>query len=172
MSQTIDTLVRGLESRGVDIAMLEEVKRLHNLAYTDGLTGISNRRCYEESQSTGYVIAFDMNGFKQVNDTQGHSAGDKVLIDVADVVRQNTRSTDMKGYRMGGDEYVITLDNMPSIDSVRVVAERLGSQITQKTGLTASIGIGATYQEADKNSYIAKREYKTTGRYTVVGGVQ
>lgn len=114
-------------------SMMEEVKHLRNervrlmdalrkaegLADTDALTNTYNRRAFEREM--GRVISFgqrydipssllffDLDGFKKINDTYGHNAGDIVLINVAQVLKENVRESDLVG-RIGGDEFVVLL---------------------------------------------------------------
>ncbi|MBZ5605871.1 MAG: GGDEF domain-containing protein [Acidobacteriia bacterium] len=90
-------------------ARMEEVERL---ASTDPLTGVCNRRVLERQLERRVretapfcVIYFDLNGFKQINDTLGHQAGDDLLKQFAAELSHSLRSTDMVG-RLGGDEFV------------------------------------------------------------------
>ena len=105
-------------------------EELQELALTDELTGIANRRALfraaeEMLRGTGEVSAvlFDLNGFKQVNDTYGHLAGDRILADVAAAFRANTRVGDLVA-RYGGDEFVLLLPNTPEEDA-HVIAQRI-----------------------------------------------
>ena len=94
-------------------AKLEEAERLASL---DCLTGLQNRRRMEAalevrvSQRTPFsVLVLDLNGFKQVNDTYGHAAGDDVLVQFAKELRAAFRAMDDVG-RWGGDEFIVVLD--------------------------------------------------------------
>lgn len=88
---------------------------------SDPLTGLLNRRAfYEEMRrrfrrlqrdtKTAALIYLDLDNFKLVNDTHGHAKGDEALHHVADILRNNTRSTDLVA-RLGGDEFAVWLDN-------------------------------------------------------------
>jgi two-component system, cell cycle response regulator len=94
-------------------------RQLEEAARTDHLTGIANRRAVEEfaaKQISGaarykfsvWVIAADLDKFKFINDTYGHSAGDEVLKYFASILKANTRAADICG-RLGGDEFVLVL---------------------------------------------------------------
>jgi len=96
---------------------LDRLAHLEDLAVTDGLTELLNRRGFEQEfertlaaaqrhNETGVLAYVDLDGFKPVNDTHGHAAGDKVLRKVGQVLRQNVRDTDFVG-RLGGDEFAI-----------------------------------------------------------------
>src|SRR5689334_10414940 len=97
----------------------ELVEQLHSAATTDELTGLCNRRALEErlgaeiSRSLRHqlhtsVLLLDLDRFKVVNDTMGHAAGDRLLIQVAKVLRQQCRALDVVG-RLGGDEFLVIL---------------------------------------------------------------
>ncbi len=97
----------------------ELVEQLHSAATTDELTGLYNRRALEErlaaeiSRSLRHqlhtsVLLLDLDRFKVVNDTMGHAAGDRLLIHVAGVLRQQCRALDVVG-RLGGDEFLVIL---------------------------------------------------------------
>ena len=117
-------------------------------AVTDPLTGLYNRRyaiphlraMAERSKSTGRsfaVMALDIDHFKLVNDSFGHSAGDRVIAGVAEILRDNLRSVDLVA-RIGGEEFLIALPDTP-VDQARKMAERI-RDIVQNTPL--SIGAG------------------------------
>ena len=97
----------------------ELVEQLHSAATTDELTGLYNRRALEErlaaeiSRSLRHqlhtsVLMIDLDRFKVVNDTMGHAAGDRLLIQVGKVLRQQCRALDVVG-RLGGDEFLVIL---------------------------------------------------------------
>ena len=92
------------------------LKAVEQLAQQDPLTGLANRRSVQERmewlighQQIFCLVMVDLNGFKQINDTHGHVAGDNLLRQFAHELRSNTRSSDLVG-RWGGDEFVIILD--------------------------------------------------------------
>lgn len=162
------------------------------MAITDGLTGLHNRRYMEThlktlvsaAESSGRplsVLVADIDFFKKVNDTYGHDAGDAVLREFAARFRRNTRGIDL-ACRLGGEEFMII---MPETDIGRAfqVGERLRAciaaepfEINAETQLrvTASVGIasfartgdtpGTLFKRADQALYAAKRE----GRNRVV----
>src|SRR3954469_14968844 len=97
----------------------ELVEQLHSAATTDELTGLYNRSALEErlaaeiSRSLRHqlhtsVLMIDLDRFKVVNDTMGHAAGDRLLIQIAKVLRQQCRALDVVG-RLGGDEFLVIL---------------------------------------------------------------
>ncbi len=96
-------------------------QKLSEMALYDNLTKVANQNMFEDSAKSsirkacdnGYQMALlviDLNGFKQINDKFGHDIGDKVLIEVADSIRKNIRSSDLVA-RLGGDEFVVILEH-------------------------------------------------------------
>ncbi len=122
-------------------ARVELETRLRELSITDNLTGLFNRRHFEErlgqeaarARRQRYKLAMillDLDGFKKVNDTRGHLAGDRVLQEVGKAIAASIRSEVDSAYRYGGDEFVILL---PGQDRKRAsrVAERLVAGVTR-----------------------------------------
>lgn len=118
-----DSLQRGLE-----------YEELFERASNDPLTGLSNRRVFEErirgmmDSAKRYkrpitMISMDLDRFKNINDNLGHQAGDEVLKAVAKVLKDAVRSTDLL-VRMGGDEFLLVLDDTDQ-KNARILAERL-----------------------------------------------
>jgi diguanylate cyclase (GGDEF)-like protein len=117
-----------LRQRTMDVALRD----LYGLATRDDLTGVFNRRFFisesERLLAEGTVITIvllDLDGFKYVNDTYGHLAGDEVLRDVGTALQRNTRPDDIVA-RFGGDEFVIAV---PHLDIPTV--ERIAGRVTQ-----------------------------------------
>ena len=97
----------------------DRVARLERLARTDDLTGLLNRRGFEAEvrhavaiarryRESGLLVYIDLDGFKLINDSYGHAAGDEVLRQVGRVLAANIRNTDFVG-RLGGDEFAVLL---------------------------------------------------------------
>jgi diguanylate cyclase len=157
------------ERQAVEISRL--VSRLEGLARTDPLTGVPNRRVWEEElpreldrarrMGTGLCLAMiDLDDFKSYNDRFGHQAGDQVLKEAAGAWRAEVRSTDLLA-RYGGEEFVLLLPACALDDAVRIV-ERLR---TVTPLVTCSVGLACwDFQEAgaelvaraDKALYAAK----------------
>lgn len=161
--------------------------RLALLSRTDGLTQLCNRAYWEEQFETEFrrqrrnahelsLIMFDIDHFKQVNDTYGHQAGDEVIRAVAEEVRKNSRTTDVSG-RYGGEEFAVLLIDSDT-DNAFLFAERLRTAIEKRViqteagelRITVSLGVapwsdeyrnhGNWIEAADKALY----ESKDSGR--------
>jgi diguanylate cyclase (GGDEF)-like protein len=164
-----------------------ELTRLNNelreLARTDALTALANRRAFIEAIETEFhrsnrfgtpaaVLMIDVDHFKQVNDVHGHEAGDHALVAVARILKTMARATDLPA-RFGGEEFVVLLTNTDSSGALEM-AERIRIAIAQSIvispsgnfGLTASIGVtplsriednwSAVISRADQGMYRAK----------------
>ncbi len=153
--------------------------KMEELAYTDTLTGMANRRAgvkevkaYIQRASTKYspiVIAIlDIDHFKQVNDTYGHQVGDEVLCDVATFLRNCLRPSD-RVYRWGGEEFLIMLpgaDASLAMDVCQRLREGVSGinflnagQVTVSIGLTefkTDDSYDSIIQRADESLYLAK----------------
>lgn len=172
-------------------ALQQALEREMIFSRTDSLTGISNRRYFfdvanhELEMSKRYlralsIVMFDIDYFKQFNDTYGHQAGDEALKRVAQIARQQLRDADVLA-RYGGDEFVILLANSDEREAV-TVAERIQESIAaylletkdRQARITISMGIAECQdgidtvdqlvQRADKALYDAKH----AGRNCVV----
>jgi len=131
---------------------------MQNMVVTDPLTGLLNRLAFTQyfpkllanADRTGRFVATlyaDLDGFKEINDTLGHQAGDQVLRHVSNVIRKCTRKSDLVA-RIGGDEFVVALTNVDTPSSSARVARHILSrlhepfEVEQKMlNLNASIGI-------------------------------
>lgn len=170
-------------------------KKMHDefefLAHHDSLTRLPNRLLFnarlEHSLSrvarTGSllgVLMIDLDGFKQINDTQGHHAGDCVLETVAGRLAASIRDEDTIA-RLGGDEFVILLEDLITREDALEVARKLIAEVSRpialehgEVSLTASIGIAfssvedknprAILSNADAAMYAAKNAGKNTCR--------
>jgi two-component system cell cycle response regulator len=132
--------------RTMDVALRD----LYGLATRDDLTGVFNRRFFisevERMLTEGTavnVVLLDLDGFKQINDTFGHLAGDRVLRDIGTTLNLNTRAQDVVA-RFGGDEFVVALPDVDVATTERV-AERLTRAIEAlQWGDVQSLRIGAS----------------------------
>jgi two-component system cell cycle response regulator len=160
-------------------------KLLDEMAHTDSLTGLPNRRAIEEwaaRQLRGaarhgfalWVALADLDTFKNINDSYGHDAGDQVLQKFAEVLRENTRASDISG-RMGGDEFLLVMTHLDE-KSTRLTVDRLREQFAalkfsfggEIVSVTASFGVAGfqgkeppdfskLVRQADKALYSGKR---------------
>ncbi|KGJ92875.1 YfiR/HmsC family protein [Colwellia psychrerythraea] len=165
--------------------------QLYELAITDGMTQLFNRRHFIESaqvqekqlkrnKSSYIVLMIDIDHFKNVNDSYGHAMGDAAIIYIADILKENLREYDIAG-RIGGEEFVMMLPEC-KLDVAIKIAERLRKRIAdseiifQNNTINLTISIGLTslnikdkdfdqvLQRADDALYQAKE----SGRNKVV----
>lgn len=146
---------------------------------TDHLTGLMNKRAWEEAleRIEGYdrrynVLILDIDHFKRINDTYGHVNGDEILRQFSDLIVRETRDHDLKA-RIGGEEFGILIPDLNST-SVLLVAERIRKSVSEhkfqlNTRLTIQVsvsigiangnasGIDAMVLQADQSLYVAKR---------------
>lgn len=139
---------------------------LAELSSIDGLTKISNHRTLIEhlhydmaeanrSKKPLSLAMFDIDNFKKVNDSKGHIFGDKVLVDIASIIQENTRETDLAG-RYGGEEFMVILSDA-NISVASKIAERIRQSVAEFSfnGLSVTISGGIKqYSGEDANSLI------------------
>ena len=127
----------------------ELVEQLHSAATTDELTGLLNRRALEErlaaeiSRSLRHqlhtsVLLLDLDRFKVVNDTMGHAAGDRLLVQVGQVLRRQCRALDVVG-RLGGDEFLVILP-MTKPTEARVFVARVQASLREIEKINPEFG--------------------------------
>lgn len=148
--------------QGLAQKLREANEGLEKLAVTDALTGLWNRRKFFEEaqrllgvlQETGgpcSLLILDLDDFKGLNDTFGHPAGDEVLKQVAQLMKETRQSADIVA-RLGGEEFIVMMPGAEAVGAVRV-AERLRASIEghpwQLRALTASVGV-ATLRDPGK----------------------
>jgi len=141
----------------------------HERASSDPLTGLGHHGPFGERLAAAIpgrtaLLAIDVDQFKRINDTLGHAAGDKALVDLARALESTLRQGDSL-YRIGGDEFVAVVE-VPSASEAVAVAERLASA-ARLTGWTISIGVAVqqagetaetTLSRADQALYSVKRQ--------------
>jgi diguanylate cyclase (GGDEF)-like protein len=153
----------------------QATKQLHDLATTDGLTGVLNRRAameqlrleIERVARTGQdlaVILIDVDKFKAINDTHGHAAGDAVLRSVAAVLRAGVRGVDVVA-RYGGEEFLVVLPQTDAFGALKM-AERLRKSLAKQDvriengsilRVTASFGVAALAGAAETDEQLLRR---------------
>jgi len=127
------------------------IEELERASYTDLLTGVSNRNCYikklgQLSHGTLHtlgVIYIDINGMKKLNDNFGHEYGDRVIQNVADILRARAESN---AFRVGGDEFVVLCENTKQED-FQALAESLRRDFEESRDFEVSIG--CTWKDRD-----------------------
>ena len=171
MIQNLDESIQ-IDQEGYD-KLISKLSGYNEKLYTDVMTGIYNRRFFEEKiknmEDEAGIAVIDLDDFKLHNDTYGHSAGDAALITTAKIIKKYIRKTDIL-IRYGGDEFLLIL---PSIkkhifeDKLKLIREKIHDTVVpkyEKMQLSVSIG-GAIFREgniedaiasADRQMYIAK----------------
>ena len=125
-------------------------QRIHQLAFFDVLTGLPNRAMFcssaertladlDRNDKTGALLFVDLDRFKQVNDTQGHAAGDALLCEVAGRLTQCLRAHDLIG-RLSGDEFVLLLSECSTEQAVQT-AHRMLAAIAQPMDIQGQINV-------------------------------
>jgi two-component system, cell cycle response regulator len=181
----LDMLKVIADHAAIAVANAQMYEHMERMATTDGLTGLTNHRTFQEmfdghiARAERYsrklsVILTDIDHFKSINDTYGHPVGDKVLKRVAAILQQQARRTDVVA-RYGGEEFAVLMEETDR-SGARIIAERIRKAIEAETfhadsgsfKATVSLGI-ATFPEdagvkaklteaADQALYAAKRE--------------
>lgn len=180
----------------LEVRLMHEVQRdngrvLESLALQDSLTGLANRRLVEDrimtaltqvrrSKGSMAVIYLDLDGFKQINDTLGHGAGDVLLKTIAVRLKETVREEDTVA-RLGGDEFVIALPHIRSANDAAKMARKIINAVAQPYDMegqtvcvTASAGISifpahghdveTLMKSADTALYAAKHAGKNSFR--------
>ncbi|MCA3269461.1 MAG: diguanylate cyclase, partial [Thalassospira sp.] len=203
-----DYILRPIDQHELRARVATQVRRLRyqerlrntyemsiNLALTDELTGLYNRRYFnahldsllaqaEKEHKSTTVLILDIDFFKKINDTYGHDEGDKVLVDVAKRLMRSVRDADLVA-RLGGEEFVAVLPDTRTGIGLQV-AERLRRSMEgtpfsllsgQEIPVTISIGMACTRNEADLDRHRmlkvadeALYKAKRSGRNRVVVG--
>lgn len=168
----------------VDISERKALEnKLRELSEKDSLTHLWNRRKFEQELQTqtqlvarypdshdACLVLIDIDFFKRINDEQGHDAGDRVIVQVADLLTSQLRTTDFIS-RIGGEEFAVIMPHT-AIDEAQAVVERLRHAVDLDQSLTVTISAGITDLNQDSTrSYkcadIALYESKTLGRNRV-----
>lgn len=114
----IGTLAKSINMMATEIR--EYFRYMHSQAYTDAMTGVGNKAAYmdeinmldrkiEEGMAEFFVVVFDVNGLKRVNDNLGHEYGDMLIIDSANIIKHVFSAENV--YRIGGDEFIVVMEN-------------------------------------------------------------
>jgi len=134
---------------------------------TDPMTEVYNNRFLKQKKD-GFCVMIDVDQFKKVNDTHGHDVGNLVLIELANQLKSNTREGDV--VRVGGDEFMILLENVDHLKKVERVVKRLRKEIpsvrvlnpetNQWVEVGISVGFAESFKAADSAMYKNKEERK------------
>jgi diguanylate cyclase (GGDEF)-like protein len=173
-------------------SLATQASQLEAIALQDELTGLGNRRLLDAkfpdiintaraTHAPLAVVMIDLDFFKRINDTLGHAMGDRVLVQVADLLRMHTRPCDLL-VRTGGEEFVLVLPGI-SAEVAMAVCERLRLGVSQfhwdalspNLSLTVSVGI-ACAPEYDMNTLLERADFamyraKRAGRNRVVAAI-
>lgn len=182
-----------VQRKRYNVQLRDSVQQTIEMAVTDGLTGLNNRRYLDTHLSEMMtkaksrdkplsIVMCDIDHFKKVNDTHGHDVGDEVIREFARRIKKNIRNIDL-ACRYGGEEFVIV---MPDTDMAlaRVVAERIRNEVSmhpfiveegaKQLAVTVSLGVSSRQAETDTGDILVKRadnalyEAKRAGRNTVM----
>jgi diguanylate cyclase (GGDEF)-like protein len=147
----------------VAIDLREQEERLRRAALSDMLTGLPNRAAFVETLDAAVlgeqlfaVLFLDLDGFKQVNDTLGHAAGDQLLVQVADRIHRSLRPGDLAA-RFGGDEFVVLIDGVTDTAALAEIVNRLRDAIIAPFHLAGTmvrigVSIGSAISEHHRNA--------------------
>ncbi len=170
------------EKKETELELEHKNMILSEMSTTDGLTKIGNYRTLIENLKVGIseadrtnsplsIAIFDIDDFKKVNDSKGHVYGDKVLVEVASIIKNSIRDTDIAG-RYGGEEFMVVFNNA-ELATASNAAERIRDSVEKHVfpeGITVTISGGVKQyggenmtdliHQADKRLYEAKRNGK------------
>jgi diguanylate cyclase len=161
-------LVVGLTAYRLARRLREQNQLLSEMSRTDGLSGLLNRRYWEEAVAAQFehcarsgqrssLLMLDLDHFKSINDRHGHPAGDEVIRNVADILRAALRADDVPG-RYGGEEFGVLLPDTPAAGA-EVIAERIRKRIAaaalSKSGVRATTSVGIAEFESQDRDYTA-----------------
>lgn len=186
-----EPVIRGLVLNTRDVTEQSVIKQQYmHQAFHDPLTDLANRSLF--LYQVGHALArgsrhgqpitilfLDLDNFKTVNDSLGHAAGDRLLVDAARRLASCVRDSDLIA-RLGGDEFAVLIEDAPDVADVLAVADRIAAALAKPFQLggkevfvSASIGIsrtsrGETSDELVRNADVAMYVAKTRGKGTHV----
>lgn len=180
-----DGLIENITSNSLELeASRNELMEYRRMAFTDQLTGIGNRRAFDDVINSIYdkpnydswsLIIIDVDHFKKVNDNNGHPFGDRILQMVAKTIRTSVRDAHVS--RFGGEEFAVILSDVPE-DTVMMIAERIREAVERMSiivgdrkfpGVSISLGVCMSRDADNANDLISKADdalyqSKRTGR--------
>ena len=165
MEKFISAIERCLNKINLSEDLRQKEEYIRRMAYNDYLTGLPNRPLFNEflHKSLAHaqrhkrllsVLFLDLDGFKQINDTHGHSVGDQLLIEVAERLKKCCSRDQDTVARWGGDEFIILLPDLDGPHEAESVASKIYEAfalplILQEHELTISISIGVSFYPDD-----------------------
>lgn len=155
------------------IAMIEDITELHavneqlkELAHHDYLTGLANKFTFDKklaekvkTKQTGVLFCMDLDKFKNINDTAGHAAGDKALVEVAQVLRLSFKKDDVIA-RIGGDEFAAFVSGIDMNTAAIIksgITKAIEHHLITYKGQTFHLGISIGMAELDENTISSKQ---------------
>lgn len=172
------------ELRLLNQELKQKEQAIQRLAYYDQLTGVANRTLFyemaekflfsaERNREILGLMFIDVDNFKQINDTYGHEAGDKVLVQVAEILTAATRKNDIVA-RYGGDEFLILLPQINAPDNYKIVVSKIlrakrNALLSNGVSVQICLSVGVSFYpqdgdtvdqlivKADRAMYIAKK---------------
>jgi len=183
--ESVEQHLSGIAAETADLArdLARQANTYRDLAYTDTLSGLPNRRAFEDRAARLRdfsdvkplaVLMIDLDGFKPVNDSEGHEAGDRVLAVMARAIAGGLRDGDFVA-RIGGDEFAALLPRT-DLGEAEVLAERLRARVQEAgsdASVTASIGVAMLEDDVRRallRADVALYEAKDAGRNVVRRG--
>lgn len=144
----------------------EERRKIFSLAYSDSLTGLLNRAALDnrisalgrEARRAGtlYIFMFDIDGMKECNDNFGHAAGDRLLVDFAESLRETTTGLNCYIFRYGGDEFLLMVEEDSAFDTQRIITN-LRENFRKRNGMGYGFSAGAVRWSASTRQDIISR---------------
>lgn len=183
--ESVERDLSGIAAETADLArdLARQANTYKDLAYTDTLSGLPNRRAFEDQAARLRdfsdakplaVLMIDLDGFKPVNDSEGHEAGDRILALMARTIAGGLREGDFVA-RFGGDEFAALLPGTEPSEAV-ALAERLRARVQDagaNASVTASIGVAMLEDDLRRallRADVALYEAKNSGRNMVRHG--
>ena len=157
----------GISSASQIISLQYNMEKLEWVSNTDPLTGLYNRRFYEdelkrldtERNLPMTIVMADVNGLKLINDSFGHVMGDELLKKVAEVIKKGCRTNDIIA-RLGGDEFVIILSKTNAFETEKIIKRIKDLSLKEKVGsidISISFGYETKNNEEENNQEIFKK---------------
>ncbi len=183
--ETVERNLSGIAAETADLArdLARQANAYKDLAYTDALSGLPNRRAFEDRAARLRdfsdakplaVLMMDLDGFKRVNDLEGHEAGDRILVSMARAIAGSLREGDFVA-RLGGDEFAALLPRT-NLKEAESLAERLRASVQDAgsgASVTSSFGVAMLEDDVRRallRADVALYEAKNSGRNMVRRG--